>query len=68
MKAFEMIIEDGERVFKCVRPAKDINQVKQIYGGNALKTLRKNSRLTWTICAKFCEVKPSDTSENPKRI
>ena len=34
MKAFEMIIEDGERVFKCVRPAKDINQVKQIYGGN----------------------------------
>lgn len=34
MKAFEMIIEDGERVFKCVRPAKDINQLKQIYGGN----------------------------------
>ncbi len=34
MKAFEMIIEDGNHVFKCVRPAKDIKQLKYIYGGN----------------------------------
>ena len=33
MKAYEMIIDDGH-VFKCVRPAKDIKQLKEIYGGN----------------------------------
>lgn len=34
MKAYEMIIEDREHVFKCVRPAKDVKQLKEIYGGN----------------------------------
>lgn len=34
MKAYEMIIDGGEQVFKCVRPAKDIKQLKYIYGGN----------------------------------
>lgn len=34
MKAYEMIIDSGETVFKCVRPAKDIKQLKYIYGGN----------------------------------
>ncbi len=34
MKAYEMIIDSGENVFKCVRPAKDIKQLKYIYGGN----------------------------------
>lgn len=29
-----MIIEDKDHVFKCVRPAKDVQQLKQIYGGN----------------------------------
>lgn len=33
MKAYEMIIDDGH-VFKCVRPAKDVKQLKDIYGGN----------------------------------
>ncbi len=34
MKAFEMIIEDREHVFKCVRPARNVNELKKIYGGN----------------------------------
>lgn len=34
MKAYEMIIDGGENVFKCVRPAKDVKQLKYIYGGN----------------------------------
>lgn len=34
MKAYEMIIDGGENVFKCVRPAKDVKQLKDIYGGN----------------------------------
>lgn len=29
-----MIIENGEHVFKNVRPAKNIKELKQIYGGN----------------------------------
>lgn len=34
MKAYEMIIDSGDNVFKCVRPANDIKQLKYIYGGN----------------------------------
>lgn len=34
MKAYEMIIEDREHVFKCVRPAENVKQLKTIYGGN----------------------------------
>lgn len=37
MKAYEMIIENGvydSTVYKCVRPAKDVKQLKEIYGGN----------------------------------
>ncbi len=33
MKAYEMIIDDGH-VFKCVRPAESVKQLKYIYGGN----------------------------------
>lgn len=29
-----MIIEDGENVFKAVRPANNIKELKSIYGGN----------------------------------
>lgn len=37
MRAYEMIIENGvydTTVYKAIRPAKDVKQLKQIYGGN----------------------------------
>lgn len=37
MKAYEMIIENGvydTLVYKEIRPAKDVKQLKEIYGGN----------------------------------
>ncbi len=34
MKLYEMIIEDGENVFKAIRPANSIKELKYIYGGN----------------------------------
>lgn len=34
MRAYEMIIDSKDSVFKCVRPAKDVKQLKYIYGGN----------------------------------
>lgn len=34
MKLYEMIVDDGQNVFKAVRPAKDVKELKYIYGGN----------------------------------
>lgn len=34
MKAYEMIIDGGESVSKYIRPAKNVKQLKYIYGGN----------------------------------
>ena len=33
-KAYEMIIEDGMTVFKCVRPSESEKQLRSTYGGN----------------------------------
>ena len=34
MRAYEMIIDSKDSVFKCVRPAENVKQLKYIYGGN----------------------------------
>lgn len=34
MKLYEMIIDGGQDVFKMVRPAKDVKELKYIYGNN----------------------------------
>ena len=34
MKIYEMIIDDSENVFKCVRPAETKKALTKMYGGN----------------------------------
>lgn len=34
MKAYEMIVDDGQNVYKVTRAAKNLKELKSVYGGN----------------------------------
>ena len=52
MRAFEMIIEDRDDVYKLVRPAKSEKQLKEIYGGNGEFVRIKDVTEDTIICLK----------------
>ncbi len=54
MKIYEMIIDDGEQVFKAIRPAQNIKSLKAQYGGNGEFVRIKDVTEEWITGGHLC--------------